>query len=180
MSVATPPPPPRYAGFRVRLLATLVDTLLLTLLLLPPLILVWGPRLQSPEPALRALVQAGSNPAALPDASTLAAALLAGGTPSPLGLWGDLLVGWVLPALLVVLFWHRWRGTPGKLWLSLAIVDARSGRAPSLRQSLLRYLGYFLSSLPFGLGFLWVVWDRRKQGWHDKLAGTVVIRLGNR
>lgn len=36
--------------------------------------------------------------------------------------------------------------------------------------------GKFLSSLPLGLGNLWVGWDRRKQGWHDRIAGTCVIR----
>jgi len=39
-----------------------------------------------------------------------------------------------------------------------------------------RYFGYFLASIPLGLGLLWVAFDKRKQGWHDKLAGTVVIR----
>jgi uncharacterized RDD family membrane protein YckC len=39
-----------------------------------------------------------------------------------------------------------------------------------------RYLGYFVSTIPFGLGLFWIGWDKRKQGWHDKLAGTVVIR----
>jgi uncharacterized RDD family membrane protein YckC len=38
-----------------------------------------------------------------------------------------------------------------------------------------RYLGYFVSALPLGLGFFWVAWDKRKQGFHDKLAKTVVI-----
>jgi len=41
---------------------------------------------------------------------------------------------------------------------------------------LLRYLGYYLSMLPLFLGFIWVGIDRRKQGFHDKIAGTVVIR----
>jgi uncharacterized RDD family membrane protein YckC len=55
------------------------------------------------------------------------------------------------------------------------VIDAVSGDAIGTRQALLRYLGYFLSILPLGLGFLWIAWDARKQGWHDKLAGTVVI-----
>lgn len=39
-----------------------------------------------------------------------------------------------------------------------------------------RYLGYFVSMLFLGLGCIWVAFDSRKQGWHDKLAGTVVVR----
>ncbi len=41
-----------------------------------------------------------------------------------------------------------------------------------------RYFGYYVSILPLMLGIIWVGIDKRKQGWHDKLAGTVVIRAG--
>lgn len=37
-------------------------------------------------------------------------------------------------------------------------------------------VGKMISTLPFGLGFLWVSWDAKKQGWHDKIAGTVVVK----
>jgi uncharacterized RDD family membrane protein YckC len=37
-------------------------------------------------------------------------------------------------------------------------------------------VGYLLSFLFFGLGIVWVLWDRRRQGWHDKLAKTVVVK----
>jgi uncharacterized RDD family membrane protein YckC len=40
-----------------------------------------------------------------------------------------------------------------------------------------RYFAYFLSFLGLCLGFMWVGWDERKQGWHDKLAGTLVVRV---
>jgi uncharacterized RDD family membrane protein YckC len=43
-----------------------------------------------------------------------------------------------------------------------------------------RYLGYYDSTIPFLLGLMWVGIDKRKQGWHDKLAGTVVIRDRNK
>jgi len=39
-----------------------------------------------------------------------------------------------------------------------------------------RYFAYFISTIPLCLGFLWITFDRKKQGWHDKLAGTVVVR----
>ncbi|RYY81863.1 MAG: RDD family protein, partial [Comamonadaceae bacterium] len=41
-------------------------------------------------------------------------------------------------------------------------------------------LAYFVSAIPLCIGFLWVAWDPRKQGWHDKLAGTVVVRARKR
>ena len=89
----------------------------------------------------------------------------------------DFLVCWLAPAVATVLFWQRLRATPGKLALRCQVVDAQSGEAVGTRQAVLRYLGYVLSVLPLGLGFLWIAWDSRKQGWHDKLAGTVVISV---
>ena len=56
------------------------------------------------------------------------------------------------------------------------IVDAETGGPITRRQAVVRYLGYYVSLFGLGLGFFWVGWDRRKQGWHDKLAGTVVVR----
>jgi uncharacterized RDD family membrane protein YckC len=55
-------------------------------------------------------------------------------------------------------------------------VDAKTGGKPSTGQFIGRYLCYYLSSLLLGLGFIWVAFDSRKQGWHDKLAGTLVVR----
>lgn len=43
-----------------------------------------------------------------------------------------------------------------------------------------RYFAYFLSALALCLGFAWIGWNRRKQGWHDKLAGTVVVSRARR
>lgn len=87
----------------------------------------------------------------------------------------DFLVTWVLPALITILFWEYTLATPGKMLVSAKIVDATTLKAPAPTQWIIRYLGYFVSLLPLGLGFLWVAFDPRKQGWHDKLAGTVVV-----
>ncbi len=56
------------------------------------------------------------------------------------------------------------------------IVDAATDADADTGQLVLRYLGYYVSAIPFGLGFLWVAFDPRKQGWHDKIARTVVVR----
>jgi uncharacterized RDD family membrane protein YckC len=89
--------------------------------------------------------------------------------------WRILLIEHVLPALWFIGFWLLWMATPGKLLFDCHIADARSLGRPRPVQLLLRYLGYLLSSLPLGLGFLWILVDRRRQGWHDKLSRTVVI-----
>ena len=88
----------------------------------------------------------------------------------------DLLVSWVFPAIAVIVFWMYRSATPGKMAISARIVDAVTGGKPSTGQCVGRYCAYFVSILPFCLGLLWVSWDKRKQGWHDKLAGTVVVR----
>ncbi len=88
----------------------------------------------------------------------------------------DVLINWVLPAVAIVLFWIYRQATPGKIAIGARIVDAETGAAPSTRQLIGRYLGYYVSILPLMLGIVWVAFDPRKQGWHDKLAGTVVVR----
>ena len=88
----------------------------------------------------------------------------------------DFVITWVLPLIAVIIFWHYKSATPGKMVFNLIIVDAKTLQKPTTGQFILRYLGYYVSTLFFCLGFLWIAFDRRKQGWHDKIAGTVVIK----
>lgn len=91
------------------------------------------------------------------------------------GFWREILMDYLLPFALTMFFWVKFLGTPGKLLLQCRIADARTGQTLSNQQAALRYIGYFLSAIPLLLGFLWIVWDKRKQGFHDKLANTVVV-----
>lgn len=77
--------------------------------------------------------------------------------------------------VVAVLLWVNFLGTPGKLLLDCQVVDAGTGRPVTYQQAVIRCLGYYVSALPFFLGFFWIIWDRRKQGFHDKLANTVVL-----
>ena len=86
------------------------------------------------------------------------------------------LAEWILPAVAILSFWIARGATPGKMAVSACIVDASTGQPASTGQLIGRYLAYYLSALPLLLGFIWIAFDRRKQGWHDKLAGTVVVR----
>jgi uncharacterized RDD family membrane protein YckC len=88
----------------------------------------------------------------------------------------DFVLTWMLPALAVILFWIYKAATPGKMAVGLRIVDARTGNHPSTGQLIGRYFGYYVSLLPLGLGYFWILWDPKKQSFHDKLAGTVVLR----
>jgi uncharacterized RDD family membrane protein YckC len=88
---------------------------------------------------------------------------------------GDLVIA-LLAGAAIVWFWRYCGATPGKLAVGVKIVDAQTGSAPSTGRLVLRLVCYLLSALPLYLGFLWVALDRRKQGWHDKIAGTVVVQ----
>ena len=88
----------------------------------------------------------------------------------------DFVINWILPAVAIVLFWIYRQATPGKMAISARIVDAKTGGKPTTGQLIGRYLGYYVSTIPLLLGLIWVGFDPRKQGWHDKLAGTVVVR----
>jgi uncharacterized RDD family membrane protein YckC len=147
----------RYVGFWARVFASLVDTVLLSMLVWPLLTWIYGSEYWAHYAAilgdpLRAL------------------------EPAPAGGPAETLVSWVLPAVAVIAFWIARQATPGKMLIGARIVDAATLGPLTRRQAVVRYLGYYVSMFGLFLGFLWVGWDPRKQGWHDKLAGTVVIR----
>ena len=77
---------------------------------------------------------------------------------------------------IFILFWVFKSATPGKMLFKLTIVDAKTFGKASVGQHVVRYFAYFLSTIPLFLGFLWIAFDANKQGWHDKLSGTVVIK----
>jgi uncharacterized RDD family membrane protein YckC len=64
--------------------------------------------------------------------------------------------------------------TPGKALLGLRVVSL-DGKRLGYGKAILRLLGYFISGIPLYLGFFWVIFDDRRQAWHDKIAGTCVI-----
>lgn len=67
------------------------------------------------------------------------------------------------------------RGTVGKWMMGVAVVSDEGSRLTYARAAK-RNSAKLLSFLVFGLGCLWVAWSRNNQGWHDKLAGTYVVR----
>ena len=92
----------------------------------------------------------------------------------------DVVLNYVFPLCATIAFWVYKSATPGKMAIKATVVDAKTGNSLTVKQSIIRYLGYFVSTIPLGLGIFWVGWDSKKQGWHDKLAGTVVIRPRNK
>ena len=88
----------------------------------------------------------------------------------------DFIINYVFPTIAVILLWKYYQATPGKMIFKATIVDAKTGGKPSLRQLIIRYLGYIISTTPLCLGFFWIAFDKKKQSFHDKLANTVVIQ----
>ncbi|ATC94942.1 RDD family protein [Pseudoalteromonas tunicata] len=82
----------------------------------------------------------------------------------------------LLPLVLAVAFWVKKAATPGKMVMNTKVVDANTGLNISTSQALLRYISYFISALPLGLGFIWILIDEQNRAWHDLIAGTVVVK----
>ncbi len=133
-----------YAGFWIRVIAAIIDSIWLIALTFPLLWMVYGPSYFS------------------------STAFIMG--------YADFFISYILPIIVVLMFWIYKSATPGKMILGIKIADAETlGKVPKGRL-LVRYLGYYPSMLILFLGIFWVAWDKRKQGWHDKLAKTVVVK----
>ena len=133
-----------YAGFWIRVAASIIDSIILVLVTSPILYSIYGKEYFKSE------------------------GLVAG--------YWDVIITWIFPAIAVIVFWIYKSATPGKMIMGIKIIDMKTGNPPSPSQSIIRYLGYYVSMIPLMLGIIWVAFDEKKQGWHDKLAGTVVIK----
>ena len=85
---------------------------------------------------------------------------------------------WFFPTLINIAYFTYFHGatgrTPGKSLLGVQVVSVE-GNPISFGTAFLRSVGYMVSSFFLCLGFIWIGFDKKKQGWHDKIAGTVVI-----
>lgn len=73
-------------------------------------------------------------------------------------------------------FWSRTGATPGMKMMGLRVVRDADGGPISGGQAILRLVGYWVSGLVLYLGYIWILVDKRRRGWHDLIAGTVVIK----
>ncbi|MFT5710168.1 MAG: putative RDD family membrane protein YckC [Halioglobus sp.] len=137
-----------YAGFWIRLSASLIDTVIFIIVLGIPFAIMFGIDFSEGDASNTGFIA--------------------------------MLLQYVAPIVITVWFWVKYLGTPGKMLLKLQVVDADTGHALSTPQAIGRYLGYYISTIPLMLGFIWVAFDRRKQGFHDKLARTVVIHTSSK
>lgn len=107
---------------------------------------------------------------------TIVTSMLFGVSENPVEFSTGDVVSNVLWLVIVIACWIKLAATPGKLILKLKVLDAKTGEYPTIGQAILRYIGYIPSALAFCIGLIWVGFDKQKQGWHDKIAGTVVVK----
>lgn len=85
----------------------------------------------------------------------------------------------IFMSMLYFTYFHGATGqTPGKMIFGLRVVQV-TGEKMTFGIGFLRWVGYIISSIIFNFGFIWIAFDGKKQGWHDKIAGTVVVRTTN-
>ena len=89
------------------------------------------------------------------------------------------LTQFILLAVPISYYWFFWtrRGgqTPGKFALGIRVIKTDGGPIGDV-DALIRAIGYHVSAMLFGLGFVWALFDRNNQTWHDKMARTYVVR----
>ena len=134
----------KFAGFWIRIVASIVDCILILLVTMPLLSLIYGTDYWLSQTFIQ-------------------------------GVW-DFIISYVLPAIVVISFWFYKSATPGKMIFGLKVISLGTSSKLTVGQSIGRYFAYFLSILVFFLGFIWVAFDKKKQGWHDKLANTAVVK----
>lgn len=151
MAAAGPAPGVRYAGLWIRVLAYVIDSVILSVIGFVVTRVVGSPFTILIDPVTNQIQTVNWNGGAQLVLTFVGLCYFAG-------------------------FWGLQGQTPGQRALGLRVVRARDGAPPGLVPAFIRGLGMLISTWAFFLGLLWVAWDPRKQGWHDKIAGTFVVR----
>ena len=157
-----PAPGVRFAGHGARLGAYILDAILvgavITLLLIVMTVVFFG--------SLDWSIDANGD-VVVGDSGAAAAAI------------GLFTLGAVVISLMSLLyfpfFWARGGATPGMRVAGIRVVNDRDGSRIGWGTAFLRLIGFWVSAAVFYLGFVWILVDSRRRGWHDLIAGTCVI-----
>jgi uncharacterized RDD family membrane protein YckC len=158
-----PAPGIAYAGFWIRFAAALIDGIIVGVPFVIIFLVVEGSALSSYANCINIAAQSGSF-------ATICSSTYIGSV----GYW--YLIGLGVQLLYFVILWSKLGGTLGQRMLGLHVVDAATGQNIGIGRSLGRFLGYVISIIPLYIGLIWAAFDPRKQGWHDKIASTFVVR----
>jgi uncharacterized RDD family membrane protein YckC len=142
----------QFGGFWIRVVAYIIDAIVLTIATIP-IALIFG-----------ISMMAGLDPTAVPDDATAGGNLLANLL--------SVVLGWLYYAMMES---SAMQATLGKKALGMIVTD-ESGARISFARATGRYFAKILSALILLIGFIMVAFTERKQGLHDKLAGTLVVR----
>ncbi|MCH2037404.1 MAG: RDD family protein [Rickettsiales bacterium] len=166
-----------YVGFSPRLYASIIDTALSTILLIPVIgfvKLTFGESLPSItlKKYLFGLQDSATNQEEL--RNNIEAMFYDGLVTNYLL---EMLAFYVFLGAIIVMFWWAKDATPGKKILGIRVVDAKTLESPGLIQCIIRVFAYIVSILPLMLGFFWANYDKKRRCFHDLIAGTVVIKV---
>lgn len=150
---------PQYAGFGARLGAYIIDGLIAALFAIPTIAVLFG----GPSHIDTCTIDDELRLCEVPDNSTVAVAIALG-----------------VVALAIYLTLYARMVGKGQSWghkaVNVRVVDASTGQPIGTGRAVGRFFGRYLSAIPCYLGFLWALWDGKKQTWHDKLTNSVVVK----
>lgn len=156
-----PGPGLRYAGFWIRFLAYLVDAVILDV----PLGVI-GYLILSPS------IHVTCTPIDQSFGQYQCAGLTTANSLLPLLVLGALAV----TGVYFVVCWSKYQRTAGQALCGLRVVDAATGGRITTSRAIGRFVGFIVSSWVLDIGLIWAAFDAQKQGWHDKMASTFVVR----
>lgn len=166
----------RYAGFNIRVYAALIDMLALLLIMAP--FAIFGPEQdfsQHPPEIQVAIYKYQTKEISFQEYSRQTGPYMYQYAKKTMPFYIG--VTTIVMSLLLLLSWKFGNTTPGKRLFRLKIVNKEDFSEPTTYQYILRLVGYIIASIPFGLGFLIAGFNKKKQGLHDFMAGTVVIYM---
>lgn len=89
-------------------------------------------------------------------------------------------VGYALAIVLAASYYTYFEGgprgqTPGKMTMGIRVISLADGGSIGYARGFIRFVGRYVSAVVIFIGYLWMLWDRERQCWHDKFAGDVVV-----
>ncbi len=158
-----PAPGIAYAGFWIRVVGTLIDGIIVGVPFVILFFALEGSAISTYADCLNSAAATGTL------ATTCEGTFLAS-----VGYFE--LIWLVVEFAYFVILWSQFGGTLGQRMLGLHVVDAATGRNIGIGRAVGRFVGYVISGIALDIGFIWVAFDPQKQGWHDKIASTFVVR----
>jgi uncharacterized RDD family membrane protein YckC len=156
---AGPAPGIEFAGHGARLVAYLIDGVILTFVMGVLIVLAFVPMAGVDRDPVTRMIDLDT----VSTGGVLVMAVL-------------LILALLIAFFYFPFFWARGGQTPGMRMFGLHVVRDRDGSRVGWGSAILRLIGMYLASSVFYLGFIWIFIDKRRRGWHDLIAGTVVVK----